>query len=353
MKKDTLFYIFTAVIIGAFSSILSYKGNPINTGICISCFMENYAGGLKLHNNTYMQYLRPEITFIILGSFLSSLIRKEFAIRINNSLFYSFIGGFFMIIGSAIFIGCPIKMLLKLAGGDLNSIAGIFGLITGVYIAVYILKEGIDTSFFKTAKINKNISSLIFIIFIVTIFITYLMFPFVFAESTTGGGAERAPLFVSIILSFIIGFFAQTSRFCVTGAIRNSLILKNNFGFIALIALIFTAFTLNLFLKQFHLGIYGQSGSHIQWHWSFLGMLLTGYIAVIIDGCPFRQLVKSGEGDINAQIAFVGMLIGGAIVQNFNILSDASGPTTSGKIWLLIGFILFSLITLEMRKNEI
>jgi YedE family putative selenium metabolism protein len=353
MKKDAIIYIITAVIIGAFSSILSYKGNPINTGICISCFIENYAGGLKLHNNTYMQYLRPEITFIILGSFLSSIIRREFIPKINYSLFYYFIGGFFMIIGSAIFIGCPIKMLLKLAGGDLNSIAGIFGLITGVYIAIYILKEGVDTSLFKTSKINKKVSSLIFIIFIVIIYIAYLIFPFAFAESTAGGGAEKAPLFLSLLLSFIIGIFAQTSRFCITGAVRNSLILKNSLGFIALVALILAAFILNLFLNQFHLGIYGQSGSHIQWHWSFLGMLLTGYIAVIIDGCPFRQLVKSGEGDINAQIAFFGMLVGGAVVQNFNILSDASGPTTAGKIWLLIGFIFFSLITLEMRKNEI
>ncbi len=352
MKKDTLIYILSAIIIGAFSSILSYKGNPINTGICISCFMENYAGGLKLHNNAYMQYLRPEITFIILGSFLSSLIRKEFTTKINNSLFYSFIGGFFMIIGSAIFIGCPIKMLLKLAGGDLNSIVGIFGLITGVYIGVNILKEGVDTSLFKTTKINKKIYPLIFIIFIVAIFITYLTFPFAYAESTTGGGAEKAPLFISVLLSFIIGIFAQISRFCITGAIRNSLILKNSIGFVALIALTLTSFLLNLFLNQFQLGIYGQPGSHIQWHWSFLGMVLTGYIAVLIDGCPFRQLVKSGEGDINSQVSFVGMLIGGAVVQNFNILSDASGPTTTGKIWLLIGFIIFSLITLEMRKNE-
>lgn len=352
MKKDTLIFLLTAITIGIFSSFLSYSGNPINTGICISCFIENYAGALKLHNNAYMQYLRPEITFIILGSFISSIFRREFIPRISNSILYSFLGGFFMIIGSAIFIGCPIKMLLKLSGGDLNSIAGIIGLVTGIYIAVLILKNGVNTSLFKYAKLETKKTSVIFVILIFLIFLIYIFFPDIFAESKSGGGSEKAPLFTSIILSVIIGILAQISRFCITGATRNSIILKNYLGFFALLCLVFSAFISNLLLNQFNFGIYGQSGSHLQWHWSFLGMLLTGYVAVIIDGCPFRQLIKSGEGDINAQIAFFGMLFAGAFVQNFQILSDASGPTIAGKIWLLIGIIIFSIITIELRKNK-
>lgn len=352
MKKESIIFIISASVIGLFSSILSYKGNPINTGICISCFMENYAGALKLHKNIYMQYLRPEISFIILGSFISSLLRKEFQPRLSNSIIHSFFGGFFMIIGSAIFIGCPIKMLLRLAGGDLNALFGIAGLVSGVYLGTYLLKEGIDTSLFITKKLENNFSSYFLILFILIIFLISILFPDTLAESISGAGAEKAPLALSITFSLIIGFISQISRFCVTGATRNSIILKNLTGIIALISLMFFAFITNVLLNKFDLGIYGQPGSHTQWIWSFLGMLLTGYIAVIIDGCPFRQLVKAGEGDINSQVSFFGMLIAGAFVQNFNILSDSSGPTISGKIWLLVGFIIFSFITLELRKNR-
>ena len=352
MKKQSIIFIMSAIIIGTFSSLLSYKGNPINTGLCISCFIENYAGALKLHNNIYMQYLRPEITFIILGSFLSSILRKEFQPRISFSIIYSFFGGFFMIVGSAIFIGCPIKMLLKLAGGDLNAISGILGLISGVYIGTYILKIGIDTSLFTIKKLKKGFSHYLIIAFVLLIFLISLISPHIFAQSKSGGGAEHAPIILSITLSLIIGFTSQISRFCVTGATRNSIILKDFTGIIALASLIFFAFIINFLLGRFNLGIYGQPGSHTQWMWSYLSMLLTGYIAVIIDGCPFRQLIKTGEGDINAQVAFMGMLIAGAFIQNFNILSDSSGPTISGKIWLLVGFIIFSLITLELRENR-
>lgn len=352
MKRQSIIFIISAIVIGIFSSILSYKGNPINTGICISCFIENYAGALKLHKNIYMQYLRPEITFIILGSFLSSIFRKEFQPRVSFSIIYSFFGGFFMIIGSAIFIGCPIKMLLRLAGGDLNAISGIVGLVSGVYLGTYFLKKGIDTSLFTIKKLKKSFSSYFLIAFVMIIFIVSLVFPGLFSESISGAGAERAPIVLTIILSLIIGFISQISRFCVTGATRNSIILKDFTGILALLSLVLFAFITNVFLGRFNLGIYGQPGSHTQWIWSFLGMLLTGYIAVIIDGCPFRQLVKTGEGDINAQICFIGMLIAGAFVQNFNILSDSSGPTVSGKIWLLAGFVIFSIITLELREDR-
>lgn len=352
MKKQNIIFIISACIIGLFSSILSYKGNPINTGICISCFIENYAGALKLHKNIYMQYLRPEITFIILGSFISSILRNEFQPRISHSIIHSFFGGFFMIVGSAIFIGCPIKMLLKLAGGDLNAISGISGLVCGVYLGTFLLKDGIDTSLFTIKKLNNSYSSYILIVLIMVIFLISIFYPGTLAESLSGAGAEKAPLALSITFGLIIGYISQISRFCVTGATRNSIILKDFTGLIALFSLTFFAFIINIFLGKFNLGIYGQPGSHTQWIWSYLGMLLTGYIAVIIDGCPFRQLVKTGEGDINAQVSFFGMLIAGAFVQNFNILSDSSGPTISGKIWLLSGFIIFSLITIELRKNR-
>lgn len=351
MKKQNLFYILSAILIGAGGALLSYLGNPLNTGICISCFMENYAGALRLHNNIFMQYLRPEITFIVTGSFISALIRNEFSPRISQSSIIYFLGGFFMIVGSAVFIGCPIKMLLRLAGGDLTSIAGILGLIIGVLFGIWVLKDGVETSIFTQKKMGQKGGAYILPLIILVFGITGFVKQGIFSESLSGAGAEKAPFFFAAIISVVLGFVSQYSRFCVTGSIRNSLILKNAFGFLALFFLVFSAFTVNLLTNKLNVGIYGQPGSHTEYLWSFISLFLTGYIAVIIDGCPFRQLIKSGEGDLNAQISFIGMLIGAAFVQNFQIYSDASGPTLMGKIGVAAGFFVFSFITFGLRQH--
>lgn len=352
MRLQHLFYIVSAALIGILGAVLSIYGNPINTGICISCFMENYAGALKLHNNIFMQYLRPEITFITVGSFAIALLRGEFKPRISPSFITYFMGGFFMIVGSAIFIGCPIKMLLRLAGGDITSIAGIIGLVTGVYFGVLVLQEGVDTSGFTQKPLSNKITPAILPLLMLLLGIAPLVKSGIFPESLSGAGAEKAPIYLAILFSLLIGISSQYSRFCVTGSLRNSFILRNGFGFIALIILVSSALLVNVFSGRLNIGIYGQPGSHTAYFWSFISMFLTGYIAVLIDGCPFRQLIKSGEGDINAQISFLGMLIGAAFVQNFQILSDASGPTLLGKLGLLTGFIIFSAITIEIRKKQ-
>jgi hypothetical protein len=51
-------FILTGAFVGLAGVMLSFFGNPPNSGICVSCFMENIAGSLGLHNNIRMQYLR-------------------------------------------------------------------------------------------------------------------------------------------------------------------------------------------------------------------------------------------------------------------------------------------------------
>lgn len=353
MKKETFFFMLTAIIMGFFGALLSIYGNPINTGICISCFMENFSGALKLHNNIFMQYIRPELLYIVPGSLFMALIRKEFNANISLSIIHSFLGGVFMIIGSAVFIGCPIKMFLRLAGGDLNSIAGILGTVFGVFLGISILKEGIDTTSFKIIKKPNKISALIIPLSIIFLIVVYHIKGELFFESESGAGSERAPYILSAMAGLFLGGLSQYSRFCITGSIRNSLILKNFIGFLALILLTTTAMIINIFAGKFNLGFIGQPGSHTKYAWSFISMGLVGYIAVLIDGCPFRQIVKMGEGNINSQVSFLGMLLASAFVQNFNILSDASGPTNFGKFAIVIGILIFSIFTLELlKKNE-
>ena len=48
-------------------------------GFCIACFLRDTAGGLGLHRAAAVQYIRPEIIGLVLGSFLVALCRKEFS----------------------------------------------------------------------------------------------------------------------------------------------------------------------------------------------------------------------------------------------------------------------------------
>jgi YedE family putative selenium metabolism protein len=296
--------------------------------------------------------MRPEIVFIVMGSFISATVRGEFNPRLSNSLPYYFLGGFFMIIGSMVFIGCPIKMLLRLSGGDITSISGIFGVFAGVFSGVMVLKEGVDTKDFAQKQAGQPLSSWLFIILLTSFFLLNIIKPGIMAESTSGAASERASLITAASLGLIIGVAAQYSRFCVTGAIRNSIILRNPAGYIALIGLTVSALVINLLTGSFNFGIYGQPGSHNEHLWSVISMFMVGYIAVIIDGCPFRQLIKSGEGDMNAQTAFMGMLFGGGVAQSFHVYSDASGPTLFGKIGTLAGIVIFAFITIGLRRKQ-
>ena len=50
--------------------------------------------------------------------------------------------GAFLIIGCSVFIGCPIKMVIRVSAGDLSAIAGVTGLVAGVWIGLKFLDNG-------------------------------------------------------------------------------------------------------------------------------------------------------------------------------------------------------------------
>ena len=114
--------LFAGLLMGGLGSALAYLGNPANSGICISCFMENATGALGLHANLRMQYIRPELLGFFLGSWGAAVLAREFRPRWRGAGASLFGFGFLMMVGSAVFIGCPIKAVLRLAAGDLTSV---------------------------------------------------------------------------------------------------------------------------------------------------------------------------------------------------------------------------------------
>ncbi|MGN1186849.1 MAG: YedE family putative selenium transporter, partial [Lachnospiraceae bacterium] len=127
MKKEKIIIGIAGLLIGVIAVALVFFGNPANMGFCIACFIRDTAGGLGLHRAGAVQYIRPEIIGLVLGSFLMSLGRKEFAVKGGSSPVTRFVLGFFVMIGCLMFLGCPFRMILRLAGGDLNALVGLLG----------------------------------------------------------------------------------------------------------------------------------------------------------------------------------------------------------------------------------
>ncbi|MBI5018131.1 MAG: YedE-related selenium metabolism membrane protein [Deltaproteobacteria bacterium] len=339
--------------LGALGSLLAYLGNPPNSGICISCFLENTAGALGLHPNARMQYLRPELLGFLLGSAVMALATREFRPRWRGSGAALVGFGFLMILGSAVFIGCPIKALLRLAAGDLTAVPAFAGLGFGIWVGLKLLAQGgAGLEGLEAAARPGSPPRLVALgpVALAAALLALAFVPGALLESTGGGGSLHAPRAVSLGAGLLLGALCQRSRFCVTGSLRDLLLTRSLGPVAALSAALAAAATLNAFTGQFRLGYHDQPGTHLEWLWSGLGMALVGLAAVLAGGCPFRQIVKAGEGDLDAGLVGVGMVLGAALVQTWGLGATTSGVPAAGKVATLVG--LAALLSFGLRKSE-
>ena len=109
------------VICGVVAAILALQGNPGNMAFCIACFIRDTAGAMKLHSAEVVQYARPETIGIVLGSFAIAVATKEYRSTAGSSPMIRFVLGMIIMIGSLVFLGCPLRMVLRMSAGDLNA----------------------------------------------------------------------------------------------------------------------------------------------------------------------------------------------------------------------------------------
>ena len=120
------------VVCGLVAAALAYFGNPANMAICIACFVRDTAGALGMHQADTVQYARPEIIGIVLGAFVISAATKEFRSTAGSSPMIRFVLGMVIMIGSLVFLGCPLRMVIRMSAGDLNAWVALIGFILGV-----------------------------------------------------------------------------------------------------------------------------------------------------------------------------------------------------------------------------
>ncbi len=350
-------FIIMGAIIGIGAMALSYFGNPANTGLCVSCFLENIAGAMGLQNNVRMQYMRPEILGIVLGAFAWSSYRRDFLSTGGSSPLLRFVVGIFIIIGCSVFIGCPVKMVLRLAAGDIGALIGVAGLTAGIYIGLEFIENGFQLG--KPRKATKASGYMTPLFFFILLLFAIIKPDFI-AESIKGSAALHAPFLLSLGFGLLLGVWAQHTQFCITGGIariflwgpREVMNCPRSTGLLISLGSFFVFATVSSMLTgQFHFGLHGQPSSNDSYGWAFLGMLLVGLGSVLIRGCPLRQLVAAGQGDTDAGVTVMGMLVGAALVQNWNLAGNQEGTPYTAQVAVLFGIALLLVIGLINRRR--
>jgi YedE family putative selenium metabolism protein len=347
------------VFVGVFAPLLQKWGNPGNMGICVACMERDIAGALGLHRAAVVQYIRPEIIAFVLGAFIAALLFREFKPRGGSSPILRFFLGFFAMVGALVFLGCPWRALLRLAGGDGNAILGLAGLTAGIWVGVLFLRSGYTLG--RAAK-TKSFSGLVFPMIMVALLVLLLVAP-QFGRtpegtptgpiffSSKGPGSQHAPILISLLVGLGVGFLAQRTRLCTMGAIRDVILIKNTHLLSGIIGIAGAAFFMNLILGQFKAGFTDQPIAHTNYLWNFMGMSLAGLAFALAGGCPGRQLFLSGEGDGDAAIFATGMIVGAGFAHNFSMASSAAGPGAYGPIAVIIGLLFCMVLGFTMREK--
>ena len=364
MKKDNFFkrnwlVMLCGLLVGTAAVVLTQLGNPKNMGFCIACFLRDIAGSMSLHQAGVVQYFRPEILGLIVGACIMAFIGKEFKPKGGSSPFTRFILGAVVMMGALVFLGCPLRMVIRIGGGDLNAIVGLAGFMVGILVGIACLKGGFSLG---RAYKQSMAEGLLFPIGMVVLFVLSLIAPGEFLTSQKGPGSMQAPVIVALCIALVVGALAQRSRLCMVGGLRDAVMFKE-FGLLAGFGGILIAVLVgNLITGSLNWGMDGQPVAHTDGLWNFLGMTVVGWGSVLLGGCPLRQLILAGEGNTDSAITVVGMVSGAAMSHIWKIAGNAQdmskalpngGENENTQIAMIGCFIVLLVVSvLNMKKGK-
>ena len=347
--KDNWLVIVTGLLIGAAAVVLQALGNPKNMGFCIACFVRDISGTLQFHQAAVVQYFRPEIVGLVVGAMVMALVKKEWRPQGGSSPITRFFIGMFVMIGALVFLGCPLRMVIRIGGGDLNAVIGLVGFIVGIVIGTIPLRMG----FTLNRAYKQNVfEGIWFPVLLVVLFILSLVTG-LFKLSESGPGSQHAPWIAALLIALVVGALCQRSRLCMAGGIRDAVMFKDFhlvWGFVAIIAAVLVG---NLITGSFKFGFAEQPIAHTDGVFNFLGMAMVGWGSVLLGGCPLRQLILAGEGNSDSAITVLGFMAGAAVAHNYGLASSGTGIGAGPVLWVLLaGFVFLAVLSVLNSKRR-
>ena len=349
------------ILCGAVAACLAWFGNPANMAFCIACFIRDTAGALGMQSTETVQYARPEIIGLVLGSFIISVLTKEYRSTAGSSPMIRFVLGMVIMIGSLVFLGCPLRMIIRMSAGDLNAWVALIGFILGVGTGCIALKKGFSLG---RAHLTNRMSGGVLPVLLTGVLLLSVCTSLLKA-SVSGPGSMHAPILLSLAGGLIFGVFAQKSRMCFAGSIRDVMLMKN-FDLLTVIGGVFVVMLIfNLATGKF-VPAFDTPGiiAHSEHLWNILGMYAVGFAAVLAGGCPLRQLILAGQGSSDAAVTVAGMFVGSALCHNLKLASAAAaaataeteavvgGPAIQGKIAGVICIVVLLIIAFAGNKRK-
>jgi len=341
----------TGLVFGLGAVLLVKFGNPGNYGFCAACQLRDIAGALGIHSVPNLQYARPEIIGFILGSFGLARFSGEFRPRGGSNPALRFVLGMAMMIGALVFLGCPLRGILRVAGGDLNGLTGLAGFIAGIGAGVVFLKRGFNLGRAHTYTGSVQSTGYLAAAAALVLLVAVGMGAGILNVSTKPPGSLHAPIIISLIAGLAAGALAGRTRMCLSGGFRDFMLVGDT-GLLKIYGIMFlAALAGNLYFGFFKLGFANQPLSHTMHLWNFLGLFLTGLAATLAGGCPLRQLIMAGEGNTDAMFCVLGMLAGAGVAHNLNAAGSAAGVGINGQIAVVAGIVIVGVLGLVCREK--
>lgn len=331
--------------------LLVKAGNPGNYGFCAACHLRDIAGALGLHNAAMLQYARPEIFGWVIGAFAMSKVSGEFRPRGGSSPYMRFLLGMFMMLGALVFLGCPLRSLLRLAGGDLNGLTGLAGFMTGIGTGIFFLMNGFSLG--RAKKMTGPAAAIaghMPVVFALLLTVAVVTGSSLLLYSSKGPGSQHAPVWLSLIAGLVTGGIAMKTRMCLSGGFRDYSLVKDTFLLKIYGVLFASAMAANIAFGTFKLGFADQPLAHTMHLWNFLGLYLVGMCATLLGGCPLRQLIMAAEGNTDAWTTVLGMLFGAGMAHTLNMAASGAGVPFDGKV--AVGFSIIITYAVGMRFRE-
>ena len=314
-----------------------------------------------MHSAETVQYARPEIIGLVLGAFIISAATREYRSTAGSSPAVRFVLGMILAIGSLVFLGCPLRMIIRMSAGDLNAWIALIGFILGVGTGVIALKKGFSLG---RAHLTNRMSGAVLPVLMLGVLVLALATTLL-KSSESGPGSMHAPVVLSLIGGLVFGIFAQKSRMCFAGSIRDVLLMKN-FDLLTIIGSFFVVMLIyNIASGNFVLA-FDTPGviAHSEHLWNILGMYAVGFAAVLAGGCPLRQLILAGQGSSDSAVTVIGMFAGAALAHNLGLAASgtalnaetqeivAGAVPVNGKAAVVICIIVCFVVAFGNKRNE-
>lgn len=338
------------------------------------------------------------------GGLGAALVTRELRSRGGSSSILRFVLGFIFMCGALIFLGCTVRAWIRLGGDDLTALWGVLGIVAGVLLGIVALKRGFNlgraTSMAR--PLGYLLPALAVVLLVFALISTYGGKP-EFATMTTAGalatgdkppavflktgdapskvlkpegatlapdgsivaadgsvaasaesvaaakpqpGGKRAALWVSLIAGLAIGVVAQRSRFCSIGGIRDAILIRRFDLLFGVVGLLVGATVVNMLLGQYSLGFADQPVAHNDALGSFAAMTVATFAAMLLGGCPLRQLIMGCEGDLDSTSAVAGMFVGAGFMHWAELASSAKGLAPNA--WLAIAVMAVVLVAVAL-----